>query len=54
MSEKNTKKQVINPRDVVKCEACGDTIPHRYRGCVGKHVPRHTESKSKLDHKLTG
>lgn len=37
-----------HPRDVERCEWCGDTIPHRYRGCGGKRNSRPVENK--LEH----
>ncbi len=43
MSKKST--DIIHPRDVERCEICGDTIPHRYRGCMRKRITRPVENK---------
>lgn len=41
MSEKST--YIIHPRDVKRCEICGDTIHHKFRGCVPKSITRPVE-----------
>ncbi len=47
MSNKSTG--IINFMDAERCKWCGDTIPHRFRGCT-KGLPQPNRIENKLEY----
>ncbi len=58
MSDCKMKKYLRENKDSEKCENCGESLPHKYRGCVVKREQRDSEKCEKcgdtLPHKYRG